>query len=158
MAFWNAPETVEQHPYLACQAMIECQQQLTKLNAKWQMRGFPAQVKAGVGINTGEMFVGNMGYDERMSYTVRGDSVNTAARIEKCTRAFNAKILVSHSVYQEVQGVGVASRLQFVDKGDVSLVGKTKQVHLWELVVADLPTGKDFYDNNAITTADLSPV
>ena len=103
MAFWNAPVEVPDHPLRACRAALAMRAIVDELNAG-DAFGFAArgrsdlQVKIGVGINTGTACVGNMGSERRFNYSVIGDAVNVAARIEASCKEMGVDILISESV------------------------------------------------------------
>lgn len=94
MAVFNAPVAVEDHPERACRAALNMIGRLSELNAQWKAAGYPA-VEAGVGINTGEAVVGNMGAELRFDYTAIGDTVNLSSRLEGLTKVYSAKVIVS---------------------------------------------------------------
>ena len=81
MAFWGAPNPVAQHPLEGCRAALACQHRLTELRARWTAEGKP-DLFTRIGVHTGDMIVGNMGSENRLNYTVIGDAVNVAARLE----------------------------------------------------------------------------
>ncbi len=81
MGFFNAPLYIEKSEYLACKTALEQQAKLIELNKKWQKEGIP-MIIARIGIATGEAMVGNIGSKNRFNYTVIGDYVNLASRLE----------------------------------------------------------------------------
>ena len=85
MAMWNAPLPVGDHADRACGAALAMQAALGPLNRAWATRGRPT-IQIGIGVNTGPMSVGNMGSEARFDYTVLGDAVNLAARLEPLTK------------------------------------------------------------------------
>ena len=95
MCFWGAPIDVSNHARLACKAALGMQQELIKLNMDWRSR-YGIEVGTRIGINTGEMAVGNMGSEQVFNYTVLGDNVNLGSRIEGVNNLFGTKILVGH--------------------------------------------------------------
>ena len=92
MAVYGAPLELPQHVTAACQSALEMQEKLAKLREEWAARGLP-RVEIGVGINCGLMSVGNMGSTMRFDYTVMGDAVNLAARLEALTKELGCRIL-----------------------------------------------------------------
>lgn len=94
MAFWGAPIHDAKHATHALSASLEMQSHLESLNSSLTSEGLPT-IEIGIGIATGEMSVGNMGSDFRMAYTVVGDTVNLAARLESQTKEYNLPIIVS---------------------------------------------------------------
>jgi len=94
MAFWGAPLADPQHASHAVRAGLEMIAGMTKLQEQFKAKGWPA-IKIGVGLNTGEMTVGNMGSEFRMAYTVMGDAVNLGSRLEGLTKNYGVYIIVS---------------------------------------------------------------
>lgn len=119
MAFWGAPLADERHAYHAILAGMEMQQKLAELQPHFKSRGWPA-INVGVGINTGRVSVGNMGSEIRVAYTVMGDAVNLASRLEGITKEYGVLILVGEVtaqavpefVYREVDRVRVKGKVQ----------------------------------------------
>ena len=117
MAFWGAPLTDEEHAKHAMDAATAMQAALPEINESFKKQGFPA-INIGVGLNTGKMNVGNMGSEFRMAYTVLGDAVNLAARLESITKQYGLQLIVSEStkdqapdwIYQEIDLVRVVGK------------------------------------------------
>lgn len=99
MSFWGAPSANENHALDACRAALHCQEFLAKLKVEWSERGFPI-FNTRIGINTGHLIVGNFGYEERLNYTVIGDNVNIASRMEGINKIYGTSILISESTWQ----------------------------------------------------------
>lgn len=93
MAIFGAPLDDPTHASRACFAALECQAELALLRAEWLKEGLP-EIGARIGINSGACIVGNMGSDERMEYTVTGDSVNLASRLEGANKFYDTLILL----------------------------------------------------------------
>jgi adenylate cyclase len=128
MAFWGAPLPFADHASRACQAALLCQARLKVLNPKWAAAGKPV-LPTRIGISTGETVVGNVGSSERINYTVMGDNVNLASRLEGVTRLYDAQILVSQATYDQ------ASHAFWFRPVDVIAVkGKTTETTVYELV------------------------
>ena len=87
MAFWNAPLDCENHAEMAVKTAIECAEETDKIKAEFKEKGLP-DINIGSGVNTGTCIVGNMGSEMRLDYSVIGDSVNLAARLEAATRIY----------------------------------------------------------------------
>ncbi|MGH1419206.1 MAG: CHASE2 domain-containing protein [Hyphomicrobiaceae bacterium] len=109
MAFWNAPLTDPDHAAHACQAALKMQKKLNDLNTKWAAEsadmGTSFQpVGIGIGINTGPCCVGNMGSSQRFDYSVIGDVVNVASRLEAETKAFSTPIIVGEKTTSAAPG------------------------------------------------------
>lgn len=101
MAFWGAPIDTEEHALLAARAAMDMADELTKLNVDFTARGWP-EIKIGIGLNTDTMFVGNMGSEFRMAYTVMGDSVNLGSRLEALTKQYGVFCLVGPKTAQHL--------------------------------------------------------
>jgi adenylate cyclase len=133
MAFWNAPVTVANHVAHACAAALKMRAVVDQMNSAdafgFAARGFPElKVKIGIGLNTGEACVGNMGSEKRFNYSVVGDAVNTAARIESSCKAVGAPILISEATASEVPDFAV------LEAGAIPLKGKSSAVKLFALL------------------------
>ena len=102
MAFWNAPLPDEDHAMNACLAALDMIKRLDQLNAERRARG-EIELEIGVGINSGECVVGNMGSDLRFDYTVLGDAVNLASRLEGQTKSYGVLIIVGDGTAKLVQ-------------------------------------------------------
>ncbi len=100
MAFWGAPNAMDDHAEQAVRAAIEIQKKVNELARDWRLAQLPG-VKVGVGVATGPTFVGHLGSRHRMSYTVIGDTVNTAQRLEKATREYKVPIIVSQATAKQ---------------------------------------------------------
>ena len=101
MAFWGAPLQDSEHARHALYAALEMMDELKIMQAEFKARGWP-QVNIGIGINTGNMNVGNMGSEFRMAYTVLGDSVNLGSRLEGLTRKYGVNIIVSETTKKSI--------------------------------------------------------
>ncbi|WP_241484082.1 adenylate/guanylate cyclase domain-containing protein [Ruegeria sp. ANG-R] len=128
MAFWNAPLPVEDHPCRAALAALKMRVALDAFNASPIMRGRPP-IALATGCATGAACVGNIGSRRRFNYTVIGDVVNVAARIEQNCRHVDYDILVSQSVQQ-----ATSSDLALLEAGFVDLKGKSEPEPVYVLV------------------------
>jgi len=99
MAFWNAPNKIENHESVAVATALKISNEIDKLNKRWESQGKRFIFKTRIGINCGEVIVGNIGSSNRMNYTVTGDTVNLASRLEATNKTYKTKILVSEFVY-----------------------------------------------------------
>jgi adenylate cyclase len=103
MVVWGAPVDQPNHAELAVRCALNMGRRLTELQEKWRAEG-KEPLDAGIGINTGEMVVGNMGAaGKKMDYTVIGDHVNLAARVEGLTRQYKTHMLITEYTYQKVK-------------------------------------------------------
>jgi adenylate cyclase len=128
MAFWGAPVAQADHARKAVLCAIEMIEELKKLQEKWRVEGKKV-IDIGIGINTGEMIVGNMGSKEKMEYTVIGDNVNLGSRLEGLTKEYKTHIIVSATTYHAVQDNVEAKPL-----GSVKVKGKENTVDIYEVV------------------------
>jgi adenylate cyclase len=126
MAFWGAPVDNREHARHALATCLEMRQRLAELRPEWVARGLPP-VETGIGANSGVVSVGNMGSRTRFSYTVMGDAVNLASRLEGLTKIYGAGILVSAATRQAA-GDGFCYRPIDV----VRVKGKREPVALFE--------------------------
>lgn len=124
MAFWNAPLDVPEHRTLSVKSAIECIRKIEELNKKKRV-GLDISVR--IGINSGQCVVGNMGSSKRFSYTVLGDVVNLASRLEGANKFFHTNIMVSEDVYREAK-----EKIVFKYIGDILVVGRTESVKVFE--------------------------
>ena len=128
MAFFGAPGEIHfnDHPLVAVRTAIDIQSKLKELQEKWvKEKKEPLQI--GIGINTGDVVVGNMGSAERMDYTVIGDNVNLASRL--CANAGKDEILISEATYEKVKDQINAEKLE-----PISVKGKAKPVSIYKVV------------------------
>ena len=128
MAYWGAPLPQPNHAELAARAGLEMIEGLEKLNQKWQSEGRPT-LKIGVGINTGDMLFGNIGSEQRMDFTVIGDSVNLGSRLESATKELHASIVISDATYQLIRDTAEVRPL-----GEISVKGKEHKIVVYELL------------------------
>jgi adenylate cyclase len=125
MAFWGAPITDSEHALHGVEAALDMQRRLRTLDPEFIKRGWPP-LHIGVGLNCGPMNVGDMGSRFRRAYTVLGDAVNLASRLEGLTKEYGVAILVSESIVREAQGFVYRE----VDK--VVVKGRTEGVAIFE--------------------------
>ena len=128
MAFWGAPNKTLDHATQACLAAIECNTRLKILAKEWTSQGRPA-FKARIGLNTGDVVVGNIGSDQRLSYTAMGDPVNLASRLEGLNKEYSTSIIISQTVLNELPDEFTYRLLDIV-----VVKGKTEPVPIYELV------------------------
>ena len=128
MAFWGAPIPQEDHALLACKCAIEMMDVLHQMNIRWRSEKKPP-LDIGIGVNTGEMVVGNMGSASRMDYTLMGDMVNLGARIEGTNKVYKTNIIISEFTYEHVRQDVVVRELDLI-----RVKGKELPVKIYELV------------------------
>ncbi|MGE5151999.1 MAG: adenylate/guanylate cyclase domain-containing protein [Rhodospirillaceae bacterium] len=130
MAFWGAPALLEDHAFRACVSALRIQHGMADLNARWQAEGAePLRVR--IGIHSDAVLVGNIGSRERMSYTVLGDGVNVAARLEGVNKEFRTTICISHAAFREA---GENLCVRPID--EVTVKGRRGLVPIYELLGA----------------------
>ncbi len=129
MAFWGAPIPLRDHAYYACLSAIEMQQALNQLGKGSEKNKKKINLQTRIGINTGEMIVGNMGGKERFDYTVIGDNVNLAARLEVTNKNYGTNIIISHNTYQHVKDYVIVRELD-----TIVVKGKTEGTTIYELI------------------------
>lgn len=125
MAFWGAPLHDAEHAKHAILAGIEMQQKLRELQPQFKERGWP-EIHIGVGINTGRVSVGNMGSEVRVAYTVMGDAVNLASRLEGITKQYGAGVIVGENTKNAV------ADFAYRELDLVRVKGKDKPVAIYE--------------------------
>jgi adenylate cyclase len=128
MAFWGAPLPQKDHALRACLAALDMQKRLEVLRIKWAKEGKPA-LTVRIGINTGIMIVGNMGGKDRFDYTVIGDSVNLASRLEGANKQYKSNIMISDFTYTHVKEKVVVRELDLIQ-----VKGKNEPVKVYELL------------------------
>ena len=127
MAFWNAPEPVENHQIAAVRAALACQSRLAELRTDWQGRGFPL-LHQRIGLHAGNVLVGNLGSKMRMNYTVIGDTVNLAQRLERLNKWYGTEMLISEEVHAQVKDVYLCMALDAV-----AVRGKTIATNIYRV-------------------------
>jgi len=132
MALWNAPEEQQDHASLACDTALLMIKELNCLRTKWEEEKKPL-LNVRIGINTGEMVVGNMGSKEIFDYTVLGTEVNTAARLEPLNKEFGTRIIVSENTRMKAEEVH-PGRFVFRRLARVVLKGRSKPLAVYELI------------------------
>ena len=135
MAFWGAPVSDAQHARQAVVTALQMQAALPAVNKVFASKGWP-EVKIGVGVNTGEMTVGDMGSSVRKAYTVMGDAVNLGSRLEGITKQYGVGILVGEATRKAIKGI------VFREVDRVQVKGKEEPVAIYEPIGMEGETGK----------------
>jgi adenylate cyclase len=128
IAIFGAPNVLENHAEKACLASIEMQKRLAKLRAKWRTESRP-ELKMRIGICTGLATVGNMGSEQRFDYTMIGDTVNLASRLERVNKQYSIYTLISETTRK---AAGNEITVREVDT--IKVVGREKPVTVFELM------------------------
>jgi adenylate cyclase len=138
MAVFGAPRGEPNHATLACYAALDSQATLARLREEWKAQGLP-EIIARIGINSGPLVVGNMGSQARMEYTVMGDSVNLASRLEGANKFYDTRILLGPRTYELAQGDIEAREVDML-----RVKGKLEPVVVYELLArkGELPIEK----------------
>jgi adenylate cyclase len=143
VAFWGAPLPQENHAELATRCALNMVEKLKELSDKWLNEG-KIPLEAGLGLNTGEVIVGNIGAEgKKMDYTIIGDHVNLGARVEAMTRKYNTDILITEFTLSKVRGLVKPKNGQIIGhvsvKGleRVMVKGKEKPVRIYEVKSID---------------------
>ncbi|MFQ5737445.1 MAG: CHASE2 domain-containing protein [Acidobacteriota bacterium] len=119
MAIWGVPLPNANHPVLSCQAALDIARVVADI----------PRINVRIGINTGTMMAGNLGHHERMQYTVIGDAVNLASRLEGANKTFGTTILISESTEERIRGHFLVRQLDWI-----RVVGKDRPVRVYELM------------------------
>jgi len=127
-AYWGAPIDQDDHALRACRAALRCLEFLQELEAKWVAEGMPARTYR-FGINTGEVVVGNVGSSSRFKYTLIGDDVNLASRLEEANKYYGTQIFISEETYSLIKDQLVAREIDII-----RVVGRSKPVKVYELI------------------------
>jgi adenylate cyclase len=125
MSFWGAPLPDERHAENAVRTALDMQARLVTMNQEFHTRGWPP-IEVGIGINTGTMSVGDMGSEFRLAYTVMGDSVNLASRLEALTKEYGVPIIVGEATRKAIPD------MLFRELDVVRVKGKQESVTIFE--------------------------
>jgi adenylate cyclase len=128
MAEFGMPVPSDDHPQMACRTALKMQSRLKELRKKWKAEGKP-ELEARVGINTGQVIVGNMGSENVFDYTVMGDSVNLGSRLEGANKIYNTDIMISEFTHEYVKNDFYTRPLDLI-----KVKGKNKAVEVFELI------------------------
>jgi len=128
MAEYGVPVPYDNHAFMACKSAVEMQKKLRKLREKWKNEGRP-ELRARIGINTGEVIVGNMGSRDVFDYTVMGDSVNLGSRLEGANKFYGTDIMISEFTYNFVKDEFYTRELDLI-----KVKGKDKPIKVFQLI------------------------
>jgi len=128
MVIFGEPKEDEKHAENAVICANEMLKTVKKLRNKWLNEGKP-KIEIGIGINTGEVFLGNIGSEKRMEYTVIGDTVNLASRIESYNKLYKTSFLISSSTYEHVRNIADVIKIS-----EVAIRGKAKKTTIYEVL------------------------
>jgi adenylate cyclase len=139
MAFWGAPMEDKSHARNGVLAALEMQRECSALNAKFATRGWPP-LKVGIGVNSGPVRVGDMGSKLRRAYTVMGDPVNVASRLEGRTKAYGVDILVGEATRRQVSDV------VFREVDRIKVKGRDEAISVYEPIGLESEVDKKTMD------------
>ncbi len=128
LAIFGEPVNDENHPLNAVKCGLEIVEKVKLLRAKFEQEGKPV-ISVGIGINTGEVFAGNIGTEERLEYTVIGDNVNLAYRIESYNQILKTQFLISEYTYNYVK-----DSIDVIKLTNISIKGKSKPIDIYEVL------------------------
>jgi len=128
VAFWGAPVKLKDHHYKAVLSAIQMKKKIKQFNRNNKIKDMP-ELDIGIGIHTGEVILGNIGSEKKLDYTIIGDSVNLASRIEGLTKIYGCSIIISHDTLVHVKDK-ICCRV--LDK--VMVKGKSKPIMIYEVI------------------------
>jgi adenylate cyclase len=127
MGFWNAPAPDPDHPRHAVACALEMIEETARIRARWETQG-KASIRIGIGVNTGDAVVGNIGAEKVFGYTVIGDAVNLASRLESKNKDYGTEIIIS-----EFTLARIGSEFETVYLDEVKVKGKERAVRIYEV-------------------------
>ncbi len=130
MAVWGAPIPIEDHPDRAVVSSLKMLDELENLQKKWASEGLPF-LDIGIGLNTGDMVVGNMGSDQRFDYTVLGDAVNLGARLEGINKNYGTRIICSEFTKNSLKN---PEKFLLRELDIIQVKGKNEPVRIFEVM------------------------
>jgi adenylate cyclase len=128
MAVFGAPVPTPEDPLHAVKAALAMRTRLAKINEDFKRRGLP-EIRAGIGLHSGQVVAGNMGHAERMEYTVIGDAVNLASRLEGMTKELGCDVVLSEDLYKQV-----ARQVHAEPLHKIKVKGRDQEVMVYRLV------------------------
>ncbi len=132
VAYWGAPVDLQDHPYWAVKGAIQMIERLPPINEEFAREGFP-QFKHGIGLNTGECSVGNMGSNQIFSYTALGDNMNLGARLESLCKYYGVQLNISEYTKNAIPPE-LAKEFTFRTLDKVKVKGKENSVTIYEVL------------------------
>ncbi len=136
MAFWGAPVRMEDHALKAVMSSLQIQKEMVEVNRILKEKGLP-ELKTGTGIHTGEVILGNIGSTKRLDYTVIGDNVNLASRLQGLTRRYRVPIIISEATAQKVKDKVLLRPIDIV-----RVKGKARPIKIFEPLMEGDRNGK----------------
>lgn len=153
IAFFGEPVVHEDHALRAVRTAVEMRKALAALHQRWEKEGRPYHVEIGIGINTGDVFVGLLGSAQRINYTVIGDAANLASRLQDLTKTYQWPILISESTYEQVRD---EFDTELADR--VNVKGKTEAINVYKLLGRkNAPKSERIQPWDALTISQINP-
>ncbi len=147
MAFWNAPVDVPNHPRMACQAAIKMMFALEELNQNLIGSGrIKEPLRIGIGVNTGEVTVGNLGSEQRFDYSILGDAVNLGSRLEGLSKAYGVPIVIGEASFNGLDQDPDDGRVVMLDH--VIVKGKSIPVAIYGIIPTGFMDSLDWCDTH----------
>lgn len=139
MAFWGAPIPATDHAKNACLAALENQKKLAEFRQECEKQGLPS-IHIRIGINSGDVIAGNMGSETRFDYTIMGDNVNLASRLESINKQYGTEVMISEMTYEQIKEDFVCRELD-----QIRVKGKDQPVRVYELIgkKGEVESGKE---------------
>lgn len=128
LAIFGEPKKADNHALTAVQCAFKMLKKVKHLQDKWMDEGKP-KIEIGIGISSGEAFIGNIGSQERLEYTVIGDTVNTASRIENYNKVYKTNFLISEETYKRVK-----NHVDVITINNVMIRGKASKMTIYEVI------------------------
>lgn len=135
MAFWGAPVPIADHAERAVLTAIEMLSALNDVNKTLKIKGYDFELKIGIGINTGIATIGNIGSEKKLNYTIVGDTVNLASRLEGLTKEFNSSLIISEYTYERIK-----DKITCKSLGNIKVKGREKLVEIYTPVDSPAPS------------------
>jgi adenylate cyclase len=126
MAFWGAPVRTDDHAEKAVLAAQEMVIAVQEVNAILKEKGFEHEVKIGIGVNTGVATIGEIGSEKKKNYTIVGDTVNLASRLESITKEYKSTLIFSEYTYDKIK-----DRIAGRELGNVKVKGREQPVRIF---------------------------
>lgn len=136
MAFWGAPIDNLNKVELACETCLKMLEKLDELKIDWKIK-YDIDIDIRIGLNYGDVVVGNMGSETRFDYTLIGDNVNLASRLEAINKYYKTRIMISEFVYEKIKNKSTCREIDLV-----KVKGKEKPIKIYELISMKKPTKK----------------
>jgi adenylate cyclase len=146
MAEFGAPIQYDDHAARCCRASLRMQVRLKEMRVKWREEGIFPPLYSRVGVNSGDMIVGNMGSQQVFDYTVMGDAVNLSSRLEGANKGYETTIIIGHETWKDVKDLFVTRALDLLQ-----VKGKTEPVKVYEL----LAESRDQLTDSKLRVLDL---